>query len=314
MNRRAFAIVLALLLSGVGIGCNDSHSPVPTGPSATPVGPSSPPPASSPALSITAVFPSMGVVTGGTQVEIVGAGLAVHTLVAFDGVRVPVRGWAPTGERLSVLTPAHAAGPVDVIVTNPNGQSSRLSAGFNYGSAAPLNLTALSTPVGLTAGGTYLSIGGTGLQPGLKVAFGNADARVIYSTPTWVTVATPPHVAGAVDVVVTTADGQVARLDGGYTYRAPRFADFNGVWEGNVGDEGELAFTFTVENNTLVNLSCGGRGVLLPSLPSTTGGEFSVAGNRGAALTGGLLSADSAEGMIDLAACTYHTVWTAKRR
>ncbi len=309
MTTRPLAAIVALIFAhGLAAGCSGASS-APTAPTEMTTSA-----ASLPAPSISGLSPSMGVVAGGTQVEITGTGLGSRTVVTFDGLVAPVRGWGPAGTALSVITPAHGPGPVDVAVTNPGGQSSRLSGGFIYGAAARLNIAALSTPAGLTAGGTYLSIGGTGLQPGLKVTFDNRDARVIYSTPTRVWLATPPHAAGAVDVVVTTADGQVARLERGYTYLPPQSADFNGVWEGRVGDEDELAFTFTVENDTLMSVSCGGRAVVLSSQPSTRGGEFSVSGNRGATMTGALLGADSAEGTIDMTGCTYDTAWNAKKR
>ena len=160
----------------------------------------------------------------------------------------------------------------------------------------------------------YLSIGGSGFQPGTKVTLDGTEARVIYTTPTGVYLTTRPHAAGGVDIVVTTADGQVARLDGGYTYVRPQFSDFNGVWEGYVGDEQEMAFTFTVENNTLVHGSCGVKRLALLSPPLTNGGEFAISGSRGANMTGGLLRADYAEGTIDMTQCTYDTVWSAKRR
>jgi hypothetical protein len=113
---------------------------------------------------------------------------------------------------------------------------------------------------------------------------------------------------------VINADGQVARLDRGYTYLPPQSPDFNGVWEGHVGDEGETTLKFTVENDTLVSMACGGRAVVLPSLPSTSGGEFSIPGNRGTTMTAGLLRADYAEGTIDMAQCGFDAVWSATKR
>jgi hypothetical protein len=36
------------------------------------------------------------------------------------------------GARLRVVTPAHAAGTVDVVVTNPDGRTATLSGGYDY--------------------------------------------------------------------------------------------------------------------------------------------------------------------------------------
>jgi hypothetical protein len=74
-------------------------------------------------------------------------------------------------------------------------------------------------------------------------------------------------VAETVEVVVTTPDGQAATLSGGYTYAPPQFSDFNGVWEGHLGDEGETPFAFTVENDLLASISCNSNTSSSP--PST---------------------------------------------
>jgi hypothetical protein len=69
---------------------------------------------------------------------------------------------------INVTTPPHAAGTVDVTVSY-QGQSSQLLGGFTYGRAAPVTIDAISASVGPTAGGTFLSIDGSGFQPGTKV-------------------------------------------------------------------------------------------------------------------------------------------------
>jgi hypothetical protein len=327
MRHRLVPITIfgVLTILGSSAGCGDGGSRVPNAPSPLPaVSPTPPEPAvplprppeaAALAPSISGLSPSTGVAAGATHVEIIGAGFGPRTIVTFDGVAAAMSGWAPGGARLWVITPVHIAGTVDVAVTNPDGQRGQLTRGFTYGVAAPLILDALSTRLGSTAGGTYLSVSGTGFQPGLTVTLDGTQARIIYSVmPTGVSLTTRPHAAGAVDVIVTTKDGQVARIDGGYTYLPPQFLDFNGAWEGYAGDEGEMVFNFTVQNNTLVSVSCGGRALMLSSLPSTSGGDFAVSGNPGANITGGLVRADYAEGTIDMARCTYDTVWFAKRR
>jgi hypothetical protein len=70
-------------------------------------------------------------------VAITGAGLQSGTRVTLDGVAVTGR-FDPRdapGTVLYLETPPHGAGTVDVVVTNPDGQSGRLTAGYTY--AAP---------------------------------------------------------------------------------------------------------------------------------------------------------------------------------
>jgi hypothetical protein len=105
----------------------------------------------------------------------------------------------------------------------------------------------------------------------------------------------------------------VVRVHRGYTYASPAFKDFNGQWEGWVGDEGETPLRFTIENDVLVSLSCA-RAVTLTSTPATNDGTFSIPGIGGPGMTGALVRADHAEGTIKLAACTgYDTIWSATR-
>jgi hypothetical protein len=83
--------------------------------------------------------------------------------------------------------------------------------------AAP-TITSLSPNTGGVAGGTSVTITGTNLANASSVTFGGV-AGTITSNPnsTTVVVTTPAHVAGAVDVVVTTPGGS-ATNSGGYTY------------------------------------------------------------------------------------------------
>ena len=80
-------------------------------------------------LSLKNVAPGAG--SAGTTVTLQGSGFAPGASVAFGGVaatNVLVSG----STKLTATVPAHAAGAVDVVVTNPNGQSATLPSGFNY--------------------------------------------------------------------------------------------------------------------------------------------------------------------------------------
>ena len=90
---------------------------------------SSPPP--NPAATVAAISPISGSANGGTAVTITGTGF-------LSGASVKLGGTAATGvtvvssTSITATTPAHAAGTVDVVVTNTDGQSGTLIGGYTY--------------------------------------------------------------------------------------------------------------------------------------------------------------------------------------
>jgi Beta-propeller repeat len=81
-----------------------------------------------------------------------------------------------------------------------------------------LSLTAVIPTSGGTLGG-FVRLTGTGFMNGAAVTFGGVAATgVSVVSPTTITAVRPEHVLGTVDVVVTSLDGQVATLAGGFTY------------------------------------------------------------------------------------------------
>jgi phosphatidylinositol-3-phosphatase len=80
-------------------------------------------------------------------------------------------------------------------------------------------VNAISPASGSISGGTSVTISGNHFAAGLTVTMGATPAtNITVVNGSTITIATPPHVAGAVDVVVTNAGGQSSTLVGGYTY------------------------------------------------------------------------------------------------
>jgi hypothetical protein len=174
------------------------------------------------APSITSISPASGPSTGGTGFIITGTGFQNGVTVTVGGLPVPAL-TLQGSTTITTTAPAHATGdqaslPVDVVVTNPDGQSATRTNGFTYVTGPPFvfktNLVMLSS--GPTAGGTRVTILGTGftsggLQPraGLAVFFGGVAAtNVVAVNDTTLTAVTPPHAEGVVDVLVSEAAGQ----------------------------------------------------------------------------------------------------------
>ncbi|GEM00381.1 carboxypeptidase regulatory-like domain-containing protein [Cellulomonas terrae] len=99
------------------------------------------------APAITSLAPATGTVLGGEQVTITGTGFGPDSTVTFGGVAATVAVEAPT--TLVATAPAHAAGPVDVVVTT-QGQASA-PATYTYEKVA--TSLALTGPTGSTAAG-----------------------------------------------------------------------------------------------------------------------------------------------------------------
>jgi len=96
------------------------------------------------APTITSVNPNSGPIAGGTAVTITGVNFvsALSTNVTFGGTAAQVNTTSFT--EIEVTTPEHTAGAVNVVVTNPDGQSGTLANGYTYiGPPAPtVSLTA----------------------------------------------------------------------------------------------------------------------------------------------------------------------------
>ena len=109
-------------LVGLSLGCDKS----PTGP--TPSGPTS---LSAPAaLTVTSVSPSAGPTGGVDDIRVAGTGFQSGAILTLDGVAAKVTG--VTSTVIAATTPVHTPGTVDVVVTNPDGQSRTLTGGYTF--------------------------------------------------------------------------------------------------------------------------------------------------------------------------------------
>ena len=174
-----------------------------------------------PSPTVTSIAPVSGSTAGGTAVAISGTGFLVGATVSLGGT-------AATGvtvvssTSITATTPAHAAGAADVVVTNSGGQSGTLAGGFTYTASNPAPTVSSILPTsGPTAGGTAVTIAGTGFLAGATVSLGGTAATgVTVVSSTSITATSPAHAAGAVNVVVTNTDAQSGTLTGGYSYNA----------------------------------------------------------------------------------------------
>ncbi len=168
------------------------------------------------AVSVTGVSPTSGPTTGGQHVTITGTGFSNGATVTFGaaaGSAVTVV--SPTS--ITVTTPPHAKGTVDVRVTTSGG-ASPITTGDRYKYLARPKVTGLSRTSGTHRGGSKVTITGHGFAPGSKVRFGStAGKNVAVVSSTKITVTSPKHATGRVHITVRNPGGTSA------TSRADRY-------------------------------------------------------------------------------------------
>jgi hypothetical protein len=156
-----------------------------------------------PAPTVTKVSPATGPVAGGTSVTITGTNFSGVTAVKF-GATAASSFIVNSATSITTIAPAVPAGKVDVTVTTPNGTSALSSK--DHFSFTP-TVTGVGPNAGSTAGGTKVTITGTGFALGSTATsflFGTTKATSVNcTTTTECTVISPAHSAGKVDVKAT---------------------------------------------------------------------------------------------------------------
>jgi hypothetical protein len=172
---------------------------------------------------VTGVSPPQGPTAGGTTVTIMGNGFLNATAVNFGSATATFT--VNSDSQITAFSPPGAAGTVDVQVTNAVGTSAPTPPDrFTYQPIAP-TVTGLSTNSGPAAGGTTVTILGSGFLNASAVTFGGApgpqpgpgagpgagaSAAFVVLSANQITAFSPPHAPGTVHVQVTTSDGTSA--------------------------------------------------------------------------------------------------------
>jgi hypothetical protein len=159
---------------------------------------------------ITSVTPASGSTAGGTVVTITGFNFTGATVVAFEGTPGTNVSVNAGGTQITVTTPARAAGTADITVTTPAGTNAD-TATDNFVFGGGPSITGLSPTQGPTAGGTTVTITGTGFTGATAVMFG-ATAATSFNVvnDTTITAVSPVGVNGVVRISVVTPIGTSA--------------------------------------------------------------------------------------------------------
>jgi len=185
---------------------------------------------------VSSVTPSQGSIAGGTTVTVTGTNLegASVQFGAIPASEVTVK--SPT--ELTAKSPANLAGTVDITIMTAGGTSEQAEADqFTYYIPPPPTVTAVTPGEGSTAGGTRVTITGEHLAAATAVDFEGTAATIVSDTAGSITVDTPAHAAGAVNVSVTTVGGESEPSSAAhFTYHQPPKGS-NGL-EGSSGEGG----------------------------------------------------------------------------
>lgn len=171
------------------------------------------------APTFTSIAPASGSTEGGNMVIITGTGFTGTTGVTFDGI-------AATGvtvdsdTQITAITPAHAVGAVDVIVTTDVAPVTGANA-YTYVAIPIPTISGIAPASGPAAGGTVVIITGADFTGATAVTFGGtAASSFTVDSTTQITATTAAHAAGAVNVLVTTPGG-IQTAVSGFTFVAP---------------------------------------------------------------------------------------------
>lgn len=165
------------------------------------------------ALAVESVAPAAGPSAGGTAVTISGRAFADPAQVFFGGMPA-TDVVVVSATEITATAPAGAAGFVDVVVL-AGGARATLDDGYRFDAA--LSVVGVRPSRGASGGDTFVTITGTGFSRGpVTVTFGGTPAvplDVVVVNDSTITLRTPPHEPGLIDVEVVQGQATVTGTD-----------------------------------------------------------------------------------------------------
>jgi hypothetical protein len=176
-------------------------------------------PAGSSQLSVLGVAPPSGPAAGGTIATVVGTGFSGTPTVELGTAAATATLLDPND--IQITTPPGSVGAVAVSVT-VGGATVVLANGFTY--YAGITVSQVTPPSGPSAGGTSITVVGTGFSNGDRLFVGALEATSVQVTSAAaLTATTPPGTAGPANVQVLSGSNPTVfgLLPSGYTYQDP---------------------------------------------------------------------------------------------
>ena len=157
------------------------------------------------------LVPDLGDVLGGDTVSVQGSGFQVGAEVTFDGIAASVVSVNST--EIIVETPPHAAGPVDVVVTNTDDTAASYPGGFTYAedvSSSAVKVTEVTPAMWSPMGGTMVALQGVGFDAECTVTLGGVALDETGFQAGAITFTAPQSLPGDVEVALDCAAGSTS--------------------------------------------------------------------------------------------------------
>jgi hypothetical protein len=154
-----------------------------------------------PVSAVTGIAPSSGAIAGGTRVTITGSGFTGATKVVFG--TVPATKYTVVSDtEIIAISPAHAASVQDIQVTAAGGTITSKVARDRFTYANPA-VTGIAPSSGTPAGGTSVTVTGTGFSGATRVVFGTVPAtKYTVVSDSEVIAISPAHAVGTYNIAV----------------------------------------------------------------------------------------------------------------
>ena len=228
-----------------------------------------------PAPILNSVVSDSGIITEGKTVRLLGENLQEGTSVTVGGNKIlEVDYVSPT--ELAFTVPEGAAGLVEIVLTNPDGQSAAIDIQIEPRIPAPI-LERVAPDSGIITEGKTVRLLGENFQEGARVTVGgNEILAVDYVSPTELAFTVPEGAAGLVEIVLTNPDGQSAAIDIQIEPRIPapileRVAPEDGIFTG-----GKIAQLLGENFQEGARVTVGGNEILAVNYASPTELTFTI--------------------------------------
>jgi len=140
---------------------------------------------------------------------------------SYDGITYSDIGGATSSTFVITSSEVNKYIKVVVTVSNNSGSNSATSVATTKILTTVPIITSITPAIGTTAGGTSITLVGTGFFSGETVTIGGALATISSATSTQIVAVTPAGTAGATNVVVTNPDSGTFTSTSGFTYLTP---------------------------------------------------------------------------------------------
>jgi Chitobiase/beta-hexosaminidase C-terminal domain/IPT/TIG domain/Domain of unknown function (DUF4091)/Family of unknown function (DUF6067) len=174
-------------------------------------------------VTVTSLSPSQGVAAGGNTVTITGTHFSAGATVLFSNT--PASNVVVNSSTSIMATAPAGSGTANVTVTTSQGTSATNGSDL-YTYEVPPTVSGISPASGPIAGGTSVTVSGTGFISGMTVQFGgNTATNVAVNSSTSLTATSPAGSVlsgGMINVTVTTVNGLSAIVGADqYNYTSP---------------------------------------------------------------------------------------------